>query len=175
MTLPDRMRAAADDPNIVIDADRLLAVFNDAGVLAPLDVLSAMAIGRIEGEDDPEVLLAAALAVRGTRYGNVCISLGSQRGAVFVDGQEAVATDLLPWPDPVAWDRAVARSTLVGDGEDEPLVLVDDRLYLQRYHSYEDRVAGFINDRAQSKPEHLSSELEALLDRVAAMLYRLTH
>ena len=99
MTLPDRMRAAADDPNIVIGADGLLAVFNDAGVLAPLDVLSAMTIGRVEGEDDPEVLLAAALAVRGTRYGHVCISLGSQRDAVFVDGQEAVATDLLPWPE----------------------------------------------------------------------------
>ena len=31
MTLPDRVRASADDPNIDIGADGLLAVFNDAG------------------------------------------------------------------------------------------------------------------------------------------------
>ena len=165
MTLPDRVRCAADDPNIVIGAEALLAVFNDAGVLAPLDVLSVMTIGRIEGENDPDVLLAGALAVRGTRYGHVCIRLGTQRDAVFVDGQEAAATDALPWPDPDSWDRAVARSAMVGGGEDDmPLVLVDDRLYLQRYHSYENQVAGFINDRVRTGRNPLSRELEALLD-----------
>ncbi len=167
MTLPDRVRAAADNPNIVIGAKGLLAEFNDAGVLAPLDVLSAMTIGYIEGDDDPEVLLAAGLAVRGTRYGHACIRLASQRDAVFVDGQESVATDLLPWPDPASWERAIAGSNMVGDGEDDrPLVLVDDRLYLQRYHSYENQVAGFINDRTHTEPRQLSAELEVLLDEV---------
>jgi len=122
MTLPDRVLAAANDPNIVVGAGGLLAVFNDEGVLGPLDVLSAMTIGRTEGENKPDVLLAAALAVRGTRYGHVCIRLGAQRDAVFVDGQEAVATDALPWPDTEAWNRAVAHSAMVGDeDQDKPL------------------------------------------------------
>jgi exodeoxyribonuclease V alpha subunit len=119
MTLPDRLRAAGDDANIVIGADGLLGVFNDAGVLAPLDVLSALTIGRLKGETDPEVLLAVALAVRGTRYGHVCIRLASQRDAVFVDGQEAAATVALPWPHTAQWEQAVRNSDLVGDGDDD--------------------------------------------------------
>ena len=111
------------------------------------------------------MLLAAALAVRGTRFGHVCIKLASQREAVFVDGLEGVATDELPWPSAVAWEAAVATSPLVGDGEgDTPLVLVDDRLYLQRYHAYEDLVAGFITDRIGSKTKELDTNLSSLLD-----------
>ncbi len=163
MSLSDRMRAAADDPDIVIGADGLLAVFNDAGILAPLDVLSASTIGRMRSEDDQVVLLAAALAVRGTRFGHVCIRLASQQDAVFVDGLEAVDTDALPWPESEAWERVVAGSPLVGDG-DAPLVLVDDRLYLQRYHAYEDLVAGFIADRIESKAQGLDPAVSAFLD-----------
>ncbi|MEA2023163.1 MAG: exodeoxyribonuclease V subunit alpha [Actinomycetota bacterium] len=159
MSLSDRMRAAADDPDIVIGADGLLAVFNDAGILAPLDVLAASTIGRKRSEDDQDALLAAALAVRGTRFGHVCIRLAAQQDAVFVDGLEAVDTDALPWPAPEAWERIVAGSPLVGGG-DAPLVLVDDRLYLQRYHAYEDLVAGFIADRIGAAQDPLDSGIE---------------
>ncbi|MEA2009387.1 MAG: exodeoxyribonuclease V subunit alpha, partial [Actinomycetota bacterium] len=161
MSLPDRLRAAVSDPDVVIGADGLLAVFNDTGILAPLDVLSASVIGRMRSEEDQHVLLAAALAVRGTRFGHVCIRLASQRDAVFVDGLEAVDTEALPWPAPEAWAAAVAGSPLVGDGEgDTPLVLVDDRLYLQRYHAYEDLVAGFIADRIGAAQDPLDSGIE---------------
>ena len=73
MSLPDRVRLAAANPDTVIGADGLLNEFNDAGILTPLDVLSATTIGRICGEKNPQVLLAAALAVRGTRFGHVCV------------------------------------------------------------------------------------------------------
>jgi len=165
MNLPARIRAAAFDPDVVIGADGLLAEFNDAGILAPLDVLSASAIGRIRSEDDQDVLLAAALAVRGTRFGHVCIRLASQQDAVFVDRLEGVATEALPWPSPETWVAAVAGSDLVGVGEgDTPLVLVDDRLYLQRYHAYEDFVAGFIADRIDNGTRVLDPAVSATLD-----------
>ncbi len=165
MSLPDRVRAAASDPDVVIGVDGLLAVFNDAGILTPLDVLSAATIGRMRSEDDQDVLLAAALAVRGTRFGHVCIRLRTQQDAVFVDGLEAVATDALPWPLPEAWEAAVAGSPLVSDGEgDTPLVLVDDRLYLQRYHAYEDLVAGFIADRIGNGTQGPDPAVSGLLD-----------
>ncbi len=164
MSLSDRMRTAASDPDIVIDADGLLAVFNDAGILAPLDVLSASTIGRMRSEDDQDVLLAAALAVRGTRFGHVCIRLVSQRNAVFVDELEGVDTDALPWPETDAWETVVASSPLVGDG-DAPLVFVDDRLYLQRYHAYENLVADFISDRVDSGTKALDPEISGFLDK----------
>jgi exodeoxyribonuclease V alpha subunit len=165
MNLSDRVRSAAFDPDVVVGADGLLALFNDAGILAPLDVLSASTIGRMRSEHDQDVLLATALAVRGTRFGHVCIRLAAQRETVFVDGLEAVATDALLWPSPEAWKRAVAGSPLVGDGEgDTPLVLVDDRLYLQRYHAYEDLVARFIADRIGSKARMLDPAVSELLD-----------
>jgi exodeoxyribonuclease V alpha subunit len=163
MSLPDRVHAAASDPDVVIGADGLLAVFNDAGILTPLDVLSASTIGRMRSEEDQDVLLATALAVRGTRFGHVCIRLASQQDAVFVDGLEGVDTDALPWPRPEAWEAAVAGSPLVGEG-DAPLVLVDDRLYLQRYHAYEDLVAGFIADRIKIEVKVLDPALSGLLD-----------
>ena len=167
MSLSDRIRAAASDPDAVISADGLLAEFNDAGILAPLDVLSASTIGRIRSEDDQDVLLATALAVRGTRFGHVCIRLASQRDAVFVDGLEGVDTDALPWPETEAWEIAVAGSPLVGDG-DAPLVVVDDRLYLQRYHAYESLVAGFITDRIGTEAKVLDPAVSGLLDTALA-------
>ena len=167
MNLSDRIRAAASDPDVVIGADGLLAEFNDVGILAPLDVLSAAAIGRIRSEDDQDVLLATALAVRGTRFGHVCIRLAAQREAVFVDGLEGVDTDALPWPETEAWKTAVAGSPLVGDG-DAPLVLVDDRLYLQRYHAYESLVANFITDRIGTEAETMDPAVSGLLDTALA-------
>ena len=166
MTIPDRIRLAATDPDVVIDAEGLLADFNDAGVLSPLDVLATTTIGRLYGETDPRVLLAAALAVRGTRFGHVCIRLADQPGAVFVDGADAVDPETLPWPTEPAWESAVATSPLVGGGSgDTPLILEDGRLYLQRYHTYEDLVAGFITDRIGGPAPVPDPDIARLLDR----------
>jgi hypothetical protein len=84
----------------VIGPSGLLAVFNDAGVIDPLDVAAAMSIGRLLAEPDESVRLAAALAVRGTRFGHVCIRLDTIRQAVVVDGQDLESIEALPWPDP---------------------------------------------------------------------------
>ena len=67
----ERIDAAARDATLVVHTEGLLAAFNDAGVLDPLDVLSAQSITRLCGETDERVALAAAMAVRGTRYGHV--------------------------------------------------------------------------------------------------------
>ena len=148
MTIPARMRIAADDHSAVIGIDGILAAFNDAGVLAPTDVLAAEKIGRLYGEDRPDVLLAAALTVRGTRYGHVCIRLDRHDEAVVVDAGHLDEARVLDWPDPATWAATVADSSLVGDGSnDTPLVLADDRLYLNRYNTYEEQVAAFILGR----------------------------
>lgn len=165
MTTLDPIRLAVADGSIAVSATGALAVFNEVGVLGPLDVHAAMVIARLWGETDEQVILAAALVVRGTRSGHVCIRLATQREAVVVDGQDPEIVDALPWPDPALWEVAVVASALVGDGSgDEPLVLVEDRLYLERYFRYEEQVADLILARVAEPRVELDAGLRAAFD-----------
>ncbi len=167
MIANQRIEAAAHDGSVVVATGGLLAAFNDAGVLGPLDVLAAQSIARLCGETDEQVVLAAAMVVRGTRFGHVCIRPAALREAVVVDGQDAEIIDSLPWPEPEAWAAAIASSRIVGDGSgEEPLVAADDRLYLERYFRYEEQVAGLLVDRCGREPRPLSDRLRGLLDTI---------
>src|SRR5690606_9307326 len=165
----DRIALAAQDPNVVVHAHGLLAEFNEAGVLAPVDVASAQAVSRLLGETDEAVTLAAALAVRGTRFGHVCVRVPTLRESVVVDGREAELVEALPWPEPDEWLERLRSSSLVGDGSGEhPLVLSDDRLYLERYWRYEQQVAGLIRDRLGRGEAPLAPATEETLRRLLA-------
>ena len=107
--ITDRLLAATESRSAVVATDGLLAAFNDAGVLAPIDILAAQTIARLLGETDQQAVLAAALTIRGTRFGHVCIDVATLREAVVVDGQEPEVVDSLPWPDPEEWSTAIAR------------------------------------------------------------------
>jgi exodeoxyribonuclease V alpha subunit len=173
---PPRTSAAASgrlpdaDVRQVLDAPEPLAAFVDAGVLGPADVHVAVTLSRLGSDVRPEVLLAAALAVRAPRRRHVCVDLTTvQRGTVaeLADDLALGPTgdgdhlDALPWPDPVAWREALLDSPLVAvrdprslaepddAGTDvRPLTLAGDRLYLDRYWRYERRVARGLHDRA---------------------------
>jgi exodeoxyribonuclease V alpha subunit len=163
----NRVLAAAADPAVMVNVDGPLAMFNDAGVLGPLDIRAAATIGRLNGESRFDLLLAAALAVRGTRFGHVCIRPESVRQAVVVDGQDPETIDALPWPDPGRWLDRLPTSPLVGDGSgSEPLVLEDGRLYLERYHRYERLVARLISERCQEPPREIAADVDAALRRL---------
>jgi exodeoxyribonuclease V alpha subunit len=163
----DRLLVAAESRSAVVAADGLLAAFNDAGVLTPVDVLAARTIARLLGETDQQAVLAAALTIRGTRFGHVCLEVAALREAVVVDGQEPEVVDALPWPDPDGWPTAIAGSVLVGDGTgDEPLALVDGRLYLERYLRYEEHVAGLITGRLRRPTRQLPPAAADMLDRL---------
>jgi exodeoxyribonuclease V alpha subunit len=163
----DRLLVAAESRSAVVAADGLLAAFNDAGVLTPVDVLAAQTIARLLGETDQQAVLAAALTIRGTRFGHVCMEVAALREAVVVDGQEPEVVDALPWPDPDVWPAAIAGSVLVGDGTgDEPLALIDGRLYLERYLRYEEQVAGLITERLRRPTRPLPATAADMLDRL---------
>ena len=143
-----------------------LHVFNEAGILDSADIHAAMRLGRLAGERDEAVLLAAALAVRAPRMGHVSVDLRQVRSSVVVVGAEDLDLDALPWPDPVPWLAAVAASPLVaaepaespataepsaitsGSGSVRPLRLVGSSLYLDRYWQDQADVAAGLLARA---------------------------
>ena len=167
MTVTGRIEAATTGPHVVVNASGLLASFNDGGALSPLDVHAAIVIARLWAETDQRVMLAAALAVRGTRFGHACIRLGAQREAMVVEGRPPEVVEGLPWPDPEEWASAVSRSPVAGDGRgEEPLVLIDDRLYLERYFRYEERMVDLIAARTATPQTTLEPAVRAVLDRL---------
>ncbi|GAB3135129.1 exodeoxyribonuclease V subunit alpha [Tsukamurella serpentis] len=132
-------------------APTLLETFTGAGVLASADVRVATTLGRLGGEPDESVLLAAALATRAVRLGSVCLELSRLRD-VAVDGDGEIDVDALPWPEEDALRGALRRSPLVvgaQTGPLRPLRLVDDELlYLDRYHRQEQTVRSVLDARA---------------------------
>ncbi len=165
MTLTDRIKAATAHPGVVVGVSGLAASFNDEGVLSPLDVHAATTMARVMGETDESVVLAAALAVRGARFGHVCIDLESMRESMVVEGQPPEVLEGLPWPDPHDWPARVAAGPMVGDGRgEEPLVMVEGRLYMERYYRYENRLVELLGARVATPEILLAPGVRTALD-----------
>jgi exodeoxyribonuclease V alpha subunit len=141
------------DVRLALRAPGLLAEFNAAGVLNAADVHVALRFGRLAGEADEQVLLAAALAVRAPRLGHVHVDLATVRHTATVDVDLPIDLQALPWPEPPAWVAALLGSPLVANGEtgpdDRPLRLIGSWLYLDRYWREERQVAADLAVRAE--------------------------
>ena len=157
-------RAVARPPTV-------LAPFVDADLLGPAEVHTAAALTRLHGDDQPEVLLAAALAVRAPRRQHVCVDLADVHRLVG-DDRDPQAAAALPWPDPQQWRQRLHDSPLVAvraadelappddRGSDvAPLTLAGDRLYLDRLWRYERRVAGQLVARAIRPVDRVDTEV----------------
>jgi exodeoxyribonuclease V alpha subunit len=134
------------DVRRAVSASGLLREFNEAGVLAAADVHVALRLAALGGGGDEDVLLAAALAVRGPRLGHVCVDLATIRESAAVDAEETVDLGVLRWPAAEPWLARLAKWPLVAVGDDDrgadrPLRLVGAALYLDRYWREERRVA----------------------------------
>ena len=118
-----RMSLAETDPfaaDIALRAPALLRAFNDAGVLSAADVHVAQRLARLAGEEDPEVALAAALAVRGPRMGHVHVDLATARDTAAVDEDEDIDVSALPWPEPGDWVARVGAQPARGGRRGRP-------------------------------------------------------
>ena len=160
----DDLDAAAEEPydaRLALRAEGLLRVFNRAGVLHAADVHVATTLGRLGGEERPDVLLAAALAVRAVRHGSVCVDLATVRQTVVVDGVGRDEVEALPWPDAGPWLGRCADSPLVADGasrddaDARPLQLDVGLLYLDRYWRQEQLVRSQLQAREERPPPQL--------------------
>ena len=133
-----------DDARLVRNATGLLRIFNQAGVLGPADVHTAVRIGRICDEADDRVRLAVALTVRALRVGSVCLDLRTVSDTAFDDSERQIDTASLPWPEVESWIDAVRASPAVADGAGavpgRPLRFAFGQLYLDRYWRQEETV-----------------------------------
>ncbi|HEY9293096.1 MAG TPA: AAA family ATPase, partial [Microlunatus sp.] len=172
---PTDRQADRDDVQLAHDVPGLLGEFNRAGVLGVADVHAARAIGRIGGEDRPQVQLAVALAVRALRSGSVCIDLRTIADAVFADTAADDATQqldvsALTWPDPEPWLADCQQSPLIaadGDADGRPLRMAAGLLYLDRYWRQEETVRRQLRQRAAAPPPEVD------LDRLRTGLSRI--
>ncbi len=121
-----------------------------AEVLTATEARLAQQLCRLAGDDSPEVLLGAALALRGPRFGHVCVEL------------DAVAGQLCDAPPTEDWLPKLAASPAVRPGGpgSTPLVLDARRLYLDRYWRYEHDLATALAGRAAVRDPHV--DLDAL-------------
>jgi exodeoxyribonuclease V alpha subunit len=132
------------------------------GTFSPLDLHFARFMGRLAGDDSPELLLAAALASRRTGTGHSCFELAETAG-------KALPQTPLSCPELAAWTAALAASPVVSSGSGSPCPLVLDgsgRLYLYRYWLYEKNLAEFFLRQAAADIAYDGQLLQALLARL---------
>ncbi|MBJ3813824.1 exodeoxyribonuclease V subunit alpha [Shimwellia pseudoproteus] len=149
--------------------DRLQEAVASRGLRA-LDAQFAMMIA---GEQQPALMLAAALVSRDAGEGHVCVPLG--RLPVSPDEPhpaDPLAAALFEVADPpVDWQQLLLASPAVSQGEEAtPLKLHAGRLYLNRMWQYERSVAHFFRDGNRPLPVDagaLGEVLDTLFPRQA--------
>ena len=142
---------------------KLLLEAVEQRLLRRLDVQFAMMVA---GNDEPAVMLAAALLSRDAGEGHVCLPLSQLRAEAktpaLLQACFALHDDSLDWP------QTLLRSPAVSSGElPTPLVLIGDRLYLNRMWRYERAVAGFFSE-ANQPLVHDSREMQRTLNALFA-------
>ncbi len=142
------------DRRLALRAPGLLALFNRADVLSAADVHVAARLGAMTEETDEQVLLATALAVRAVRQGSTCLDLTTVADVPLED--ETDAQEVLPWPEPEAWQAAVAASPLV---RLEVLRFDNALLYLDRYWREEVQVCRDVVGRLDREAPEVDSEI----------------
>ncbi|MGB0835459.1 MAG: exodeoxyribonuclease V subunit alpha [Psychrobium sp.] len=122
-----------------------------------LDYQFARFIARFESS--PLVILAASLASYQSGQGHVCVYLDNQsqtslfdikgfhHNALLVPIFDRVNTSAASWHNDML--NALQHSTCVG--ENAPLVLVENRLYLQRYWHSEQAICQFLKQRSTAR------------------------
>ncbi|MDN0095941.1 exodeoxyribonuclease V subunit alpha [Yersinia rohdei] len=115
-------------------------------LLRPLDIQFSRMIA---GENDPMLQLAAAILSAEAGAGHVCLPLSYLQPNQLLGGRHSELSQAL-WqaagaPDTLQWSLALNNSAAISDGsQPTPLVLQNDRLYLQRMWQYEGDVVRFI-------------------------------
>jgi exodeoxyribonuclease V alpha subunit len=133
-------------------------------LLRPLDVQFAFTVA---GDNEPAVMLAAALLSRDAGEGHVCLpleKLTEEMGFAGTSAQMQALYDEAGRPE--NWRDQLEASAAVSAGESAtPMILAGNRLYLNRMWSNEQRVADFfarVNQPLEVDETRLKQALDAL-------------
>jgi exodeoxyribonuclease V alpha subunit len=136
-------------------------LFKD-GYFSALDYYFAKALGRMAGETDPLVLLAAAIVSRETARGQICVDLRilAELPVTTLAGE---AISELRWPGKVEWMKALDKSSLVAESTATAPLVRDPsgRLYMARYWDYQQRLVAQLRERALGRIETIKEDLLA--------------
>jgi len=123
--------------------------------LNPIDRHFANFIGKEAGEGGRLAGLMAALVSNVVGSGHICFDLAGIAGSkIAVSGEEIVIPCLEELRESLAGLKVTGQP-----GDFTPLILYHDRLYLQRYWSYEKRLIDVIMDKASAAPSAIDSAL----------------
>ena len=148
----------------------------DHGVLRPLDLQFAKFLGQQEKNSDKNlIMLLAAMTSHELGKGHVCIDIEQvEQGDLFTLPAKYRDALLALVPEKNQWISELSAASTVSNGtEATPLAFDGTRLYLQRYWSFEQRVANRITKAAQSvavNPQ-LSNTLNELFARQYHFLF----
>ncbi|WP_455230654.1 exodeoxyribonuclease V subunit alpha [Geopseudomonas aromaticivorans] len=179
LSLPMGEAAPAAELHDVTSLLALLDAWVERGWLRALDRALVAFFHELDEASAPLTLLASALASHQLGHGHVCLDLAATLAnpdfalSLPPEGEDAARATLLPSEilagvDLAQWLEVLRGSRLVavdGVGEEAPLVLHGERLYLRRYWSYERAVAAAIGARLNDAPP-LPAELSARLARL---------
>ena len=146
------------------------------GVLRPLDLQFAKFLGQQEKNSDKNlIMLLAAMTSHELGKGHVCIDIEQvEQGDLFTLPAKYRDALLALVPEKNQWIRELSAASTISNGtEATPLAFDGTRLYLQRYWSFEQRVANRITKAAQSvavNPQ-LSNTLNELFARQYHFLF----
>jgi len=130
----------------------------DAGYFSDLDYQFAQTLGRVAADENPVVMLTAALASRFTAQGHVCVDLDQMAGRpVITDTGETLPE--IRWPEKTRWLEALMESGAVAQSATTAPLVVDrrNRLYLARYWQYQQRLVFQLRRRSRGRVSGIDS------------------
>ncbi len=136
--------------------------------ISHIDLHFANMMMRLAKSHDKELFLASALVSSQTREGHICLDLSEFDNPDFVQNKygENIESRI---PSSSEFIAKLSNTTVVGQpGEFKPLILENkNRLYLNRYWTYQENLANFIIDRVHKIQDiSISSAVKNLLDRL---------
>lgn len=130
----------------------MLQLLNQAVTLKALRPLDSQFAMMVADDDQPAVMLAAALLSHESGEGHVCLPLERIKPAYLFAGKHSeLVAQLFAEAEPaIGWESALlAAHSVSSDDEATPLKLIGNRLYLNRMWSNEQRVAAFFGEHNQ--------------------------
>jgi len=129
------------------------------GIVSSIDFHFARFVAGLCQDDDPDILLGAALVSNVTGKGGVYLDLASVAGKPLFESLDDAS--YLQCPELDVWTEKLHSSFVVGSpGEFCPLILDNkNRLYLYRYWNYEKKLSDSIANRAQKDIDTIDATL----------------